>query len=999
MSSKKRNSVSIEEEILVSAESSERDSDYSSDENASEYEEVSVSEGYDSDESEYESEESDNSEDDDIDTTWNRKIPDDDYDSENMDEDDDPRHYFSLTAAAVKSFNENVEKLNLITEKGVEKLRKTGYKSNKFSCAINALTNTAPESRTIVDIEGFSLENLIKYTSCNRVAHEIVNSFCVPYYDVDRCVKKIPENIDVAVAEYARTVREDIKKLFRKENDGVYNANIIVLLFTDSRVVIDKKTKKKGFKYSFRAIVRNVGFYRCGKHIPLPRDSDGKIVDGYDDQVYASVGSMHAVRMPYSKKENDGNHYFKLITENGEIIDYIGEALKRGLKSEHCVISNVQNEKYVDEVPVQTEGEREEIEEKLKKFKKIESKFKLSTNALMAVLGKYVEHYSPMNRRDWVKGLSATAYEGIRSGWNLEIIEAIACVFSKMDNADVFDETETIGIVSSCIRYISRKPDANHIGARYILFLVGLKDESFKQDWLCKYMDCRPNISVNDNYYWKDFDRKYRGKQFPDMKSLREAVRYDINRVLAFDTMSQSYIIKQRKDFWCGTSMINKKSHMDLKMFYVDGKKKKRGETEAKDNVECVRLLDLCQERGMLNSYCGFSVVPKPGCFTTFVGYEHTETKPIVDQKRLDEFLEFVKEVWCKSDDGLYKFVLDWMSNIVKNPHDRPRTALFLQSPHQGIGKNFVTDIFGKYVLGEHASVNIPSLASLLDKFNDDTRDKKLLVVNEIVSGGYSNPKHNFDVLKTLITDETIQINTKFRSTYHIANIRAYVFISNHDDSIKIDEGDRRFTCLDVDPKYKGDVNFWKKFDKQFANLNFGQDLYSFLMTRESEQSYVAYDTPLKQRIIGITADSVDSFYNHTMKAYINSDDNDVCVNIMLRGKARTISGKDFYYYYKMYCGENGMGTVKRDKFVNKLTNGMSHKVDGSDRFEYKKSGNMVFVVPKWWEEQRQQINSEEVNRNDEASASEDEDASEEITIDVSLESVLEKLSENHTSV
>lgn len=63
----------------------------------------------------------------------------------------------------------------------------------------------------------------------------------------------------------------------------------------------------------------------------------------------------------------------------------------------------------------------------------------------------------------------------------------------------------------------------------------------------------------------------------------------------------------------------------------------------------------------------------------------------------------------------------------------------------------------------------------------------------------------NFDLLKTLRTEDTILINLKFRDLMSIKNVSNFIFLSNNFAPVKIESGDRRFAVFRVSANHAKD--------------------------------------------------------------------------------------------------------------------------------------------------------------------------------------------------
>ncbi len=75
-----------------------------------------------------------------------------------------------------------------------------------------------------------------------------------------------------------------------------------------------------------------------------------------------------------------------------------------------------------------------------------------------------------------------------------------------------------------------------------------------------------------------------------------------------------------------------------------------------------------------------------------------------------------------------------------------------------------------------------------------------------------------YDILKSKISGETIQIEPKNVDSYSIDNILEFIFISNHKDSLYLETGDRRYFCLEVSDKYAQNTKYFTNIRDNYFN-------------------------------------------------------------------------------------------------------------------------------------------------------------------------------------
>ncbi|MCA9458216.1 MAG: hypothetical protein KC587_16240 [Nitrospira sp.] len=168
---------------------------------------------------------------------------------------------------------------------------------------------------------------------------------------------------------------------------------------------------------------------------------------------------------------------------------------------------------------------------------------------------------------------------------------------------------------------------------------------------------------------------------------------------------------------------------------------------------------------GRYNIWRSSGMTPQPGDVETFL--RHMQYL-IPDQKERD-------------------FVLDYLAYLVQFPGQKIHFALVLQGI-QGTGKSFLGQLM-EDIIGE-GNTNRPSNEELHSPWTTWQRQAQLVIVEELMSYGR---QELINKLKPVITDETIQIQEKYRNTYTLDNCLNFLMFTNYKDALKIERNDRRF--------------------------------------------------------------------------------------------------------------------------------------------------------------------------------------------------------------
>lgn len=157
-------------------------------------------------------------------------------------------------------------------------------------------------------------------------------------------------------------------------------------------------------------------------------------------------------------------------------------------------------------------------------------------------------------------------------------------------------------------------------------------------------------------------------------------------------------------------------------------------------------------------------------------------------------FVEHLRYL-CSTDEE-FEHLVDMLAFIVQKPGEKLKSGIVLIGK-QGTGKSFVGVALGK-ILGAENTAMVTS-TEIRSDFNDWVEAKQLIVVEEVMTLGRREVMNR---LKPLITEATIRVNSKHQRAYSLENAANFLFLSNYDDALKLETGDRRYFVVasDKDP-------------------------------------------------------------------------------------------------------------------------------------------------------------------------------------------------------
>lgn len=153
-------------------------------------------------------------------------------------------------------------------------------------------------------------------------------------------------------------------------------------------------------------------------------------------------------------------------------------------------------------------------------------------------------------------------------------------------------------------------------------------------------------------------------------------------------------------------------------------------------------------------------------------------------------WLELLREVICGGDEELYRWMLHWFANILREPMKKSLTAPVIIGP-EGAGKSLLLAFFGR-ILGMYYTV-VTNEEHIYGRFNKHMAMTLLLHSEEALYGG---EKRHAGIIRSLITDEFRMFEQKGVDAKRIRNFMRLVLTSNNLHAAPAKPGDRRFTTI-----------------------------------------------------------------------------------------------------------------------------------------------------------------------------------------------------------
>lgn len=268
-------------------------------------------------------------------------------------------------------------------------------------------------------------------------------------------------------------------------------------------------------------------------------------------------------------------------------------------------------------------------------------------------------------------------------------------------------------------------------------------------------------------------------------------------------------------------------------------------------------------------------------------------------KKAVEKMLLFIKEVWANNNDYTYDYILTWLANVVRG--NKTRKILYLKGL-QGIGKSTFTEFMINHVIGNVGIVT--GSEPIKSKFNISLMGKVLAVFEELENFSMAEWVAISSKLKRYSTAHKTQYEAKGKDVIEAEDLNNYIVLSNN-DAVKDDDG-RRYVILDLDAKYKGDIEFWNDLYATCFKDIIGKAFYNYLLEYDITKIDLERmpQTQSKRDAIVKRMDNVAQFIKD---------------EFILQTREVKLKLSEFYDEYVKYCEEHQTKSYNKIDFNKKV--------------------------------------------------------------------------------
>ena len=207
----------------------------------------------------------------------------------------------------------------------------------------------------------------------------------------------------------------------------------------------------------------------------------------------------------------------------------------------------------------------------------------------------------------------------------------------------------------------------------------------------------------------------------------------------------------------------------------------------------------------------------------TVFGFRQNINRDIYDtytkesaEKACDKYVALIKDIICGGSEDqaenakMYTYIRYWLTSAITQPARKPMTAIVLSSG-QGQGKGTFVENFLK-LYGDHGT-KVESAQELTNNFNWRFRHNLLTMIDEALFAG---DHRNKNLMKNLISSKTRSLEGKNVDTITVPNYSRYIYASNEDFVVSIDDDDRRHVILELSDAQKQNDEYFIAVEEQW---------------------------------------------------------------------------------------------------------------------------------------------------------------------------------------
>jgi len=440
------------------------------------------------------------------------------------------------------------------------------------------------------------------------------------------------------------------------------------------------------------------------------------------------------------------------------------------------------------------------------------------------------------------------------------------------------------------------------------------------------------SFSLNKDFYFADFISLFKPVVYPSYDTLKTVFTQhfplccihvqkgrgyfhvkDLNTIYVDGDSFDNYVLTE-----LSTKDMNECTKGIFK--YMVTKVKKIQKYEFNEDVEMSVPIDKLMIDCNIKSYHGF--ISNPLCkdnryFNTWGNFEGEGKVENYDMEIVQPIIDFIKVRYCENNDDILQFMLSYFGTLIQKPGKKTRVSIIFYSKNKQVGKGSLYK-FIRNMLGPQYCAMDNNLTRRLDsRFNKVFENKVLYVFDETAMNKDSFHSTS-DMMKNLITEDTLAIEPKNKEVYQTLNMLNIWINTNNMIPLKLEEGDVRYLVLHVNEENSNEKPYWGNIHKTVFSKESGHHFYAYLKQFKCDLGNIPH-TKLKVQMIESSAPNPKKFLRQALEeedlGYMRSEP------IIYKNTKiyEIIEPATLYNKYKNWCENNGETKVSSAVFKRLL--------------------------------------------------------------------------------
>jgi hypothetical protein len=261
-------------------------------------------------------------------------------------------------------------------------------------------------------------------------------------------------------------------------------------------------------------------------------------------------------------------------------------------------------------------------------------------------------------------------------------------------------------------------------------------------------------------------------------------------------------------------------------------------------------------------------------------------------QEELDFILNFIKKL-CNNNDEHFQYFIKWIAQMIQYPAIKSGVLPVLISK-QGAGKGtFITLI--KKMLGEKKFLESANPSrDVWGTFNNLMTSAFFVNLNEV---GKKDMEFAEGIVKNLITDSTIPINTKNVSAYDAKSYHRFLITTNKEEPVNTSKDDRSNFIIRCSDELIDNKPYFDKMQLLLADVNVIKTCYEYFKSIPDMNKFHSLKKPVSEYQENLRELSLSPI-EHWLKAFTLENINEDRVELL---------ASETLEYFNKWCSKNGV--------------------------------------------------------------------------------------------